>query len=360
MIENSTIKRDIRTTKNTPGAYEWWYFDAVSNDGRTKFVIIFYEGNPFSRRYINRQENTHDAYAKEFPAISISVYQNDQPVYYSFTEVEPNNATFSDDVPFVQIGNHMMEAQEQAGDLQYRIELNEELASGDSIEADITFTSNGQINESVALPLEKSGHHVWNIIQPSAQVSGEIVCTADGQNQTLIPFEGTGYHDHNMGNEPLKEQFEDWYWGRFHFPDHTFIYYAMDNIEQETYGWLIENYTGNVVQEYKRMQRSDTSMTLYGLMTDRKLTFSSPDSEILVQQARLLDNGPFYQRYSSDVFLEIPSQNVLESVEGVSEYICPPRIYNKLFWPLTNMRIRYEQESPHWVQRSKMLYRWTW
>jgi len=24
------------------------------------------------------------------------------------------------------------------------------------------------------------------------------------------------------------------------------------------------------------------------------------------------------------------------------------------------MRIRYQNEKPHWVQKSKRLYRWTW
>ncbi len=35
----------------TPGAHEWWYFDAISADGRDVLVIIFYAGLPFDPSY---------------------------------------------------------------------------------------------------------------------------------------------------------------------------------------------------------------------------------------------------------------------------------------------------------------------
>ena len=34
-----------------------------------------------------------------------------------------------------------------------------------------------------------------------------------------IALNGLGYHDHNVGFEPLKDSFKDWYWGRVHFID---------------------------------------------------------------------------------------------------------------------------------------------
>ena len=34
-----------------PGAYEWWYFDAVSDDGRWALVTIFFLGSPMSPYY---------------------------------------------------------------------------------------------------------------------------------------------------------------------------------------------------------------------------------------------------------------------------------------------------------------------
>jgi carotenoid 1,2-hydratase len=82
-------------------------------------------------------------------------------------------------------------------------------------------------------------------------------------------------------------------------------------------------------------------------------------SSVLVQQNRLLDNGPFYRRYLSDAFIHQEGQGV-QKATGISEYIYPGRIYAKWFWPFVDMRIRYHNEPPHWVQKSGRLYRWTW
>jgi hypothetical protein len=46
--------------------------------------------------------------------------------------------------------------------------------------------------------------------------------------------------------------------------------------------------------------------------------------------------------------------------EGISEYIYPENIYSKKFWPAIRMRLRFAKKKPHWVQRFKMFYEWTW
>lgn len=361
MFKESVFTQDVRKIKHSSGAYEWWYFDAISDNGSTEFVVIFYEGNPFSRRYINCQRNEKEALAANFPAISISVYKNNHPIYYSFTEVRKNNATFDDDVPHVRIEDHAMMGSRESGTLTYRLRLRENLASGDTIDANIVFESSDLSDEMLNLPDGKSERHRWHLIQPWAKVNGYIKCTSKKENKPYyINFKGEGYHDHNVGAEPMKQAFNEWYWGRFHLPEHTFIYYVRGDTVQEKKGWLIENDSQQVVQMFDKVTMEDSAPSLYGLRTERKLTFGNSGSEILVQQSRLLDNGPFYQRFSSDVFFNLSLITGVESSKGITEYLCPPRIHNRLFWPLTNMRIRYKMEEPHWVQRSKTLYRWTW
>jgi carotenoid 1,2-hydratase len=221
----SAFKKDIRSLKTGSGAYEWWYFDAVSDDGNTELVIIFYEGNPFSRRYISRQLNGAAAKAEDFPAISISVYQNKEPIYYSFTEVPKPQADFGGHTPFAQIANHTMEGREEEGKCIYTLKLDEQLPSGDAISGRIRFES--PTNDLQIPKMEESENHghSWVIVQIRARVSAQIQCSIPGKKPNTIEFEGSGYHDHNEGSEPLKQQFEDWYWGRFHFEDATLIYY---------------------------------------------------------------------------------------------------------------------------------------
>src|SRR5215213_11544065 len=51
----SSIAADIWSPKPNAKAYEWWYFDALSDDGRDAVVIIFLDNFIFSPRY-NRKK----------------------------------------------------------------------------------------------------------------------------------------------------------------------------------------------------------------------------------------------------------------------------------------------------------------
>ncbi|WP_322570634.1 hypothetical protein [Rhodohalobacter sp.] len=53
-----------------------------------------------------------------------------------------------------------------------------------------------------------------------------------------ITFSGIGYHDHNIGQEPMKESFRDWYWGRYHFEEFTLVYYLMQKHESGADGGM--------------------------------------------------------------------------------------------------------------------------
>lgn len=356
MSDQSVFKNDIPSLKKTPGAYEWWYFDAISDDGETEFVIIFYEGNPFSRRYIQSQQNGKASTAEHFPAISISVYQNHKPVYYSFTEVDKRNATFARDVPEIEIGDHRLEVQRDQDLVIYCLKLNEVLPSGDFIEGTLKFKCE---NLNGILDLDQTNHQ-WHVMAPYAKVSGDLTWSDSNGKPITMNFTGAGYHDHNVGSEPLKDQFDEWYWGRFHFEDKTLIYYVTDEESQNEFGWLIGTDEQRIVQIFDSIALKDRHRTFFGLKTAKKIILGCDEGEVMIQQSRLMDNGPFYQRFNSDAFLSIPVQNLVQNCTGITEYLYPARIYNRLYWPLTNMRIRYKKEPPHWVQRSKMLYRWTW
>ncbi|SHF67130.1 hydroxyneurosporene synthase [Fodinibius roseus] len=375
--------RDTRATGQPPGGYEWWYFDALSDDGRYSFVAIFYEGNPFSTRYIKAlEEKTGPAspassststssgpMPSEYPAVSISVYDQGEPVYYSFTEYDATDCIFSEERPLVEIGPHRMKGSRTGGQLLYSLSLNEELPSGDRLRAELTFDSPAVTDLFEDTEDHSPAGHHWNLVQPLADVSGtiEIGAAGKGAEDRTVAFRGEGYHDHNRGDEPMREEFTDWYWGRCHFDYATLVYYVMNGkgkdgpSQHQHQAWLIDPSGSKITARGNQIDVSDKSLSLFGLYSGRKLSMRGHDgTEMQVQQSRLLDNGPFYQRFLSDVFLSVPGSRVLESARGITEYICPGRIYGRVFWPLVNMRIRQAHAKPHWVQRSGRLYRWTW
>lgn len=359
----SDFRKDAARSEDPTGGYEWWYFDATSADEKLSFVVIFYRGNPFSRRYISRlSADGVNARPSAFPAISISIYEDANPIYYSFTEFKQSDCLFDEERPFVEIGPHTMEARHTSGSLQYQLSLEETLASGDQLEASFTFTGPSP-SESLFANVDnlQSGGHAWNLVQPRTEVEGAIHISGPTIKTRELAFEGTGYHDHNTGDEPMHDEFADWYWGRFHFDFATLVYYVMNrqNAKQHQ-AWLISKDSAGLLQIFDQIDLTDNGFTLFGLQPYRKIGLRSDEAEIQVQHRQVVDNGPFYQRYHSDAFLRIPDLNIVEQQQGISEYIYPDRINARAFWPFVDMRIRYKTEKPHWVQRSPRLYRWTW
>jgi len=130
----SNPDRDISNPKPAPGSYEWWYFDAISLDNKYSLVIIFYEGNPFSRRYIDAIEENENARAAGYPAISISIYRHGDPIFYSFEEVNPEDAEFSDTTPFGRVKRNTFKRESTEHDLNiYRLALDQTMPNGDRV-----------------------------------------------------------------------------------------------------------------------------------------------------------------------------------------------------------------------------------
>lgn len=355
--------KDSATPSKAPGGYEWWYFDAIDENSGYALVVIFYQGNPFSNRYIRKLEEENNSEAGRpvnFPAISISLYKQGKPIYYSFTEFPAQEAEFSTDRPDLKVGENTLKTDFSDSGIQYTLNLNEKLPSGDCIRAELYFRGSANSPENFQ---ENEKHnaigHTWNLVLPKAKVTGSINVYRKKEITHSIAFSGKGYHDHNTGMEPMRDEFVDWYWGRYHFDSATLVYYVMNRQKARQYrGWLIDDNTGKVLQRYDSIKLKDKSMSIFGLHLARKLVLENEASKVVIQQSESLDNGPFYRRFMSEAFLSL--EDSIEKSFGFSEYIYPSRIYRRWLWPLVDMRIRYKQEEPHWVQKSGRLYRWTW
>ncbi len=356
----SDVSKDVSHKPTRPGGYEWWYFDAMSENGYS-IVVIFYEGNPFSRKYIQAVQKDEAISGHHFPAISISLYKNGKPIFYSFEEVNLHQAFFSETVPMAKVGNNRFEqmgsdtAQQK---LTYQLNLDQKLPNGDRLTGELQFFSslNAGLN---GFEGEQTGtdSHLWNLVQPRCEVTGRL--QIEGYAEETIDFKGVGYHDHNTGLEPMKEQFDEWYWGRFHFENFTVIFYLMqENGVWDKRVWLIPDRDFTDLRDVRDLAvLSDFSLNLFGLNCARKISVQGEGIELLVQKERVTDSGPFYKRFEGMMVLKMDGQ--IYRSKGISEYIKPDRIYNRIFWPLVNMRIKYPGEA-HWVQKSPILYRWTW
>ncbi len=350
----SDYAKDTRTEKPIPGSYEWWYFDAVDENGYS-IVVIFYEGNPFSKRYIQALSEKSNHLANNYPAISISVYKDGKPLFYSFEETDAAFAEFGSEKISGRVGGNNFTGSREGDSVSYLLELNQSLPNGESISGELLYLSDSASRITGSdFNQQSSNTHVWNLILPKCKVSGNL--KIDSPKSEAISFNGKGYHDHNFGSEPMKDTFDEWYWGRYHFEDSTLIYYVMNvKGEWDRKGWLIGD-DGNVAI-VDSIELQDESWTFFGLNSARKIEFSGNGFKAVLQKDQMVDSGPFYQRFEGVVLAEVDG-NIMKA-EGISEYIKPDRIYSKMFWPLVDMRIKYPGKA-HWVQMSSKLYRWTW
>jgi carotenoid 1,2-hydratase len=335
--------------------YEWWYFDAISADKKWSIVLIFYQGNPFSTNYI---EGKYTKKSEEYPAVSVSVYKNGKAEYYSFLEFPKSQFLYDDeDDIHLSIGGCAFHRKTLADTIEYELNLNQTLESSHSIVGKLKFISNrtsGSLIESVS----KGDKHYWNLLQPRCKVVGSFKIS--GKTDAYhVGFHGDGYHDHNVGHEMMSESFKDWYWGRFHFPKYTIVNYIMNGYESKQHkAWLISRDNQELVGFFDKITLENQKKTLLGLESFRDINLSGLLGNLKIRNSRVLDNGPFYQRYLSEA--EFTDVGGTQSAIGISEYIHPKRIEEEKFWWMVRMRLRYLREKPHWVQKSKMFYEWTW
>ncbi|MCH8568478.1 MAG: hypothetical protein LAT67_09450 [Balneolales bacterium] len=361
---------DAPADKPKPGSYEWWYFDATDETGDWQFVAIFYDGCPFSTRYNAKWENNaKDASAREHPAVTLSLYHKGKTVFYCMSEYRPKDAFFgtnntiegSSRITFKVGGNHIELCRLPDGNLRHTLLLDNLLPSGDALSGKIIFNSAAELTGL----FKKNGSskqvnsHGWNLTQPKANVEADLCLTEAGKSRE-IRWAGTGYHDHNLGSEPMKEEFTDWYWGRVHFKQHTLVYYLMNTDNFYKYkGWLIHD-SGSMETVFDAGKLDNFSRNLFFLKTARIIELQSGSGDsCLIQQTKILDSGPFYYRFLSDVLIKSEKNGLLEKATGITEYIRPDRIHSRIFWPLVHMRYHYT-DAPHWVQKSPTLFRWTW
>jgi carotenoid 1,2-hydratase len=370
MKKTADYRLDISTRKTEPGSYEWWYFDGRDYNGEYQFVVIFYEGCPFSSKYMRQQKRYPDhesAKAARYPAVSISIYKNGKPIYYSMSEYASTDSDFNRDEVKLRIGKNTMEALVEHDQLVYALRLEETLPGGDRISAMLRFVSpmpNCSIWEQADdnHKAEIAVGHSWNLVQPSARVKGMISISTVTKNEKPIIFDGVGYHDHNLGFEPMKNEFRDWYWGRAHFDDFSLVYYVMNTVNGRNYGaWLFTPDNQSIIASASEVRIDGANMNAFGLNSCRRIEFNFTAFSIMVYMRNLIDNGPFYQRFKCEAIVKHGENEPLqEAAYGISEYIKPSRIHSRIFWPLVHMRYRYAFEKPHWVQKSPFLYRWTW
>lgn len=347
---SSSVAGDVWHGDVQTPAYEWWYFDALSDDGRDALVIIFLSNFIFSPRYnraaaeASRQPANANNTAR-FPAVAVCFYRDGRPLFRAINEYPADAFRASTTEPQCRVGlNTFRLVKSDSGD-NYELNIETALRRKRLLRARLVWTvKEGDFFEAEKeAATDSSGHH-WNMVAPRCDVSGEIAITErDGRRFFVNNFKGAGYHDHNRDSRWMPDAIAEWQWGRIHFPAATAVFYRYrerDESQHTTRLYLIQD--DSLAVFAPQLTIDATSQHRFGLRFPRLLLFQT-DAErdcpaLTVRQRRVVDGSFFYLRFLSEATLETADGRTQQAT-GITEQLAPRSLsYAALRW-LINMRI---------------------
>jgi carotenoid 1,2-hydratase len=335
----SSLKDDVWHAQTDPKSYEWWYFDALSDDGDEAVVVIFFDNFIFSPRYNSKKLN------EKIPALAFFYYRKGKPVYRIIKEFSPTEFQSSKTEPFVQIQNCSLKFDSAPYGKGYLIEIKTEFQQNKILDVKLEWLlieSNLTDSKAVA-----ESSHNWNLVAPRADVTGHInITNTKGKVFDAIHFRGSGYHDHNIDQRYLATTVENWQWGRAHFPDVTTVFYRYKEIgAEETVTKLFLVKGNELISQNADLEEQKISRDVFGIKYPEILTFITEDNSCLrVKQNKVIDSSFFYLRFLSEMALTLQDGKTHETI-GITEFLCPKTLnYRWLDW-LIDMRIAKNGKS---------------
>lgn len=343
------------------GAYEWWYFDAASDDGRDTLVIIFLDNFIFSPRY-NRtatqkppespaQTSTAGA---QFPAVVCCLYRDGRPVIRAINEYTAADFAAEAARPACRIGLSGFQLVDSAEGARYVITIDETLRHGRRLSARFEWVvtegdfdgrgpSDGlKVDEDKAFGSD-DGAHVWNMVAPRCRVSGTMTTVErDGRRSDIQAFSGTGYHDHNRDRRWLPATVAEWQWGRAHFDGATAVFYRYrEHGETEHFTRLFLVRDGVLSTHPAQLRTGRLRRHHFGLRYPPELRFETTDESatLRVRQTRVLDGSYFYLRFDGEATLDTRDAHGSRRAHAITEHLAPRALRSRWLDWLTDMRI---------------------
>lgn len=332
-------------------AYEWWYFDALSDDGRDALVVIFLTNFVFSPRY-NRaaaeslRQSGQSSSATQFPAVAVCFYRDGRPLFRAINEYPTEAFQANVTYPECSIGKNSFRLVMSGSQPRYELNIETALRPNRIFQARLEWTMQAgdffaEATETVA---DAAAHH-WNMVAPRCGVSGEVaIIERNGASSFENNFRGTGYHDHNRDTRWMPATVDEWQWGRFHFPQTTAVFYCYRERDNEnafvTRLYLIRE--NSLSAHSPQLKGNQLHRHFFGLQYPGLLSLQTKSEthgpSLRIRQQRIIDSSFFYLRFLSEATLEMAEGRV-EEATGITEHLAPKTLrFPWLRW-LINMRI---------------------
>ena len=168
-----------------------------------------------------------------------------------------------------------------------------------------------------------------------------------------------GYHDHNLGAVPVHEYIDTWYWGRGFSSRYDLVYYVIffrnNGYRPLTLCMVHDNDSGRLdVHDRFLVSQSGFSRGLFSPLHSRMLHFSGDSLGMDIRQRRVLDSGPFYLRFNTEISCNVDGFEG-QRLEGISEFLKPARLQSSVMQFFTRCRIWREGERSAMYDRYNFL-----
>ncbi len=345
---SSCILDDVWHPKKKREAYEWWNFDALSDDGREAVTITFLDNFIFSPQYNSEirnlkneihSTNGHSATFR-FPAVVFVYYRDGKAIYRAISEYGAEDFRPSSDNPECHIGKSSFRFESAAYGDGYVITVDTTLGKHKRVQANFEWLSI-ESNFLPNTPTEKVKGHSWNLVAPRSDVTGRIkIVDNAGISSDEINFRGTGYHDHDSDDRWLPETVKSWQRGRVHFPDATAVFFRYCETESEspiTKLCLIRD--GKIEVFDATSDAQQFSRNIFRVKYPSRFQIASGKNlRLKIKQNTISESSFFYIRFFSEMTLSLGDGKPRKGI-GISEHLAPKALkYRWLDW-LTALRL---------------------
>lgn len=225
------VWEDGRRTGPEKGAWEWWYFDSVLDNG-INVVIQFFT-----------KSGGHTNSDKDHPKFKIRVTLPNGKEYKQGPTFSTDECSWSRLQCDVRYGKHYF-----TGDLKdYAIHVDPINGLG----ADLKLHSLSKSYRPGTSYIEFGSpdkYYTWFCVVPKGELTGTL--TIEGKT---FQVHGYGYHDHQWGNVSIVKVWNNWVWARQSFDDYSMLVFDMVSSESTEFTRFpiafIQDKDGNVVFE---------------------------------------------------------------------------------------------------------------
>lgn len=324
----SSLADDGRHLQDGLRSYEWWYFDALSDDGKDAIVINFSDNSIDSPRY-------NQGTPGRFPSVLFNYFREGRIVCRSLEEFDKQEFSGNDPDLGCRIGENSITFHSAAYGSGYVISINAQLPRGRQLEAKLEWLFVESDFRAHAKPLHADTHR-WNLVSPRADVTGKIQITdRGGKSSAIHHFRGTGYHDHNIDDRYFADMVAEWHRGRAHFADATAVYgNLIESYGQSSSARLMVVRNGELLEREVEFEVQETGRSRYGAKYPTRVRLVTEDNmRLRIKQLKVIDASLYGVRALSEMTLTL-RDGIPRKTTGISEYISPknPRFRILNWW----------------------------